>query len=127
MITKRQYEVARLYAAGHPRKEVARRLGITACTVRAHIRLVYARLGVTHRRHLATALMSATIGERSRENKFGFRPGQLLRVVGGRRAGRTGTFVRLSDGKSVILRIGAADVLVMAHHCEAVDDIQAAA
>lgn len=55
-LTDRQRELMSLVAAGHSNAQVARRLGITTGTVRAHLQQIYARLGV-HGRGEAVALL----------------------------------------------------------------------
>ena len=55
-----QHKVARLYAAGLPASEIARRQGVKLRTVRSHIEAVYQRLGVC-RRDLARALLTADV------------------------------------------------------------------
>jgi DNA-binding CsgD family transcriptional regulator len=48
-LTERQQEVMRLVAAGLTNAQIARRLQISADTVRKHLENIYATLGVTHR------------------------------------------------------------------------------
>jgi DNA-binding NarL/FixJ family response regulator len=45
----REREVLALVAAGHPNKTIARRLGISEKTVKAHLTSVYRQIGVTDR------------------------------------------------------------------------------
>jgi DNA-binding NarL/FixJ family response regulator len=52
-LTEREREVLRLIGEGHPNKTIARRLGITERTVKAHLTSVYQRLGVTDRTQAA--------------------------------------------------------------------------
>jgi DNA-binding NarL/FixJ family response regulator len=49
LLTGREREVLDLVAAGQPNKVIARRLGISERTVKAHLTSVYHRLGVTDR------------------------------------------------------------------------------
>lgn len=52
-LTGREREVLRMVGDGHPNKTIARRLGITERTVKAHLTSVYQRLGVTDRTQAA--------------------------------------------------------------------------
>ncbi|HEX7642119.1 MAG TPA: response regulator transcription factor [Burkholderiaceae bacterium] len=52
-LTEREWEVARAVAAGASNKEVARQLGITERTVKAHVGVILGKLEVPDRLHLA--------------------------------------------------------------------------
>lgn len=52
-LTSREREVLRMVGDGHPNKTIARRLGITERTVKAHLTSVYQRLGVADRTQAA--------------------------------------------------------------------------
>ena len=52
-LTDREREVLRLVGEGLPNKSIARRLGITERTVKAHLTSVYQQLGVTDRTQAA--------------------------------------------------------------------------
>lgn len=52
-LTEREREVLRMIGEGHPNKTIARRLGITERTVKAHLTSVYQRIGVTDRTQAA--------------------------------------------------------------------------
>lgn len=52
-LTQRELEVARMIAAGASNKEVARGLGITERTVKAHAGSIFGKLGARDRLHLA--------------------------------------------------------------------------
>lgn len=52
-LTARQLDVARLVGEGANNKEIARRLGITDRTVKAHLTTIFEKLGVTDRLQLA--------------------------------------------------------------------------
>ena len=52
-LTKRELEVARLVANGSSNKEIARQLGITERTVKAHVGAVFQKLNVRDRLQLA--------------------------------------------------------------------------
>jgi two-component system nitrate/nitrite response regulator NarL len=55
-LSAREIEVARAVAEGHSNKEVARLLGITERTVKAHLGAVFDKLGVRDRLHLVLRL-----------------------------------------------------------------------
>lgn len=52
-LTRRQYGVLELVAAGHPNKVIANRLGVSDHTVKLHIHNIIGRLGVTNRTQAA--------------------------------------------------------------------------
>ena len=52
-LTAREREVLRMVGEGQPNKTIARRLGISERTVKAHLTSVYQRLGVTDRTQAA--------------------------------------------------------------------------
>jgi two-component system nitrate/nitrite response regulator NarL len=58
-LSAREIEVARAVAEGHSNKEVARILGITERTVKAHLGSVFEKLGVRDRLHLVLRLSDA--------------------------------------------------------------------
>jgi DNA-binding CsgD family transcriptional regulator len=55
-LTERERQIARLAAAGVPSREIADQLYISTRTVENHLQRVYAKLAVTGRAELATAL-----------------------------------------------------------------------
>lgn len=55
-LTEREREVARVVASGASNKEVARQLGITERTVKAHLTTILEKLGVRDRLQLALAV-----------------------------------------------------------------------
>jgi DNA-binding CsgD family transcriptional regulator len=59
-LTPRQNELLRLLAAGHTNTQIARRLGISESTVRAHLENIYQRLNVSSR----TAAVTRAFPER---------------------------------------------------------------
>lgn len=48
-LTPREREVVQLLTAGHPNKEIARRLGLQEITVKVHLKGIYRKLGVVSR------------------------------------------------------------------------------
>jgi DNA-binding CsgD family transcriptional regulator len=55
-LSSREYGVARLLAQGHSYKKIAETIGCSPFTVRNHIQVVYAKLGVNNKVSLARAL-----------------------------------------------------------------------
>lgn len=56
-LTEREQQVMKLIASGSGYREVAAELGISACTVKAHIANIFAKLGIPRRRRgIAEAL-----------------------------------------------------------------------
>lgn len=58
ILTQREREITRLVAAGQPNKVVAATLNISPWTVSAHLRRIFAKLGVTSR----AAMVAKTVG-----------------------------------------------------------------
>ena len=55
-LTAREREIAGLVAAGRTNREVAEQLVLSTRTIEAHLRSIYAKLGVRSRTELAHAL-----------------------------------------------------------------------
>ncbi len=55
-LTKRQQEVAALLQEGYPNKEIAKRLGLSPDTVKAHMAAIFRTLGVNNRTAAVKAL-----------------------------------------------------------------------
>ena len=53
-LTRRQWELLRLVAAGHTNAQIARRLGVSEGTVRIHLQNIYGRLQVSNRTAVVT-------------------------------------------------------------------------
>lgn len=53
-LSERELEVLRLVADGHANKEVGRRLHVMEDTVKAHLKSIFGKLGVTDRTHAVT-------------------------------------------------------------------------
>lgn len=56
-LSRREAEVASLLLAGHPNKEIARKLGVAEITVRFHLRQVYRKLGARSRTDAVRMMM----------------------------------------------------------------------
>jgi len=61
-LTPRQWELLRLLAAGYTNTQIARRLGVTEGTVRAHLENIYKRLQVSSRTAAVTRAFPDRIG-----------------------------------------------------------------
>ena len=111
-LTHAEHETARMWAAGMPRQEIAQRRGVHADTVDNLRRRAEAKLGVAprDRRQLAQALLTARVAARhgGRINREGLRPGDSVRIVGGRFAGRAGVYVRSANSYQVRIQVGGA-------------------
>jgi len=59
-LTPRQREIFDLIVVGQSNKEIARKLGLSASTVKIHVAKLFDRLGVHHRS--AVALAGANLG-----------------------------------------------------------------
>jgi DNA-binding CsgD family transcriptional regulator len=115
-LTPRQYEVARMVAAGLPRPEIARRLGITRGTLDIHIRRVYDRVGVGSPRELAPALADVRIylNRGGVPNRFGLRPGDPVVLTGGRFAGRPASYAGHNSTRQIRVQVGGGVFSVLA-------------
>ena len=56
LLTARELQIAVLFAQGLAHKAISRRLGTSSITVSAHLRRVYAKLGVRRRSTLAARI-----------------------------------------------------------------------
>jgi DNA-binding CsgD family transcriptional regulator len=106
VLTPRQHDVMRLYAAGHPRAEISRRLGIAIGTIDVYIAKARNRLGFESRRECAAMLEHVRVDCVWRSNGLGIRRGDAVRVTGGRYAGRVGTFWRIANATQAYVVIG---------------------
>lgn len=123
VLTPAQHKVARLYAAGLPASEIARRQGVKLRTVRSHIEAVYQRLGVC-RRDLARALLTAdvqTVMTRP-ANRAGMRRGDPVQMIGGRFAGKTGVYYGHSNGQQWKIEINGVAFHIMAKYVEPINN-----
>ena len=121
MLTPRQYDAARLIAAGVQRAEAARRLGVTCSTIDQHIRSASRRLGVEGRRELAAALLTCEVAKRPHPSRTGLVRGQAVRIVGGRYAGRDAIYLKLANRYQALVAIGAGQVAVTARFVAAAE------
>jgi DNA-binding CsgD family transcriptional regulator len=123
-LTPAQYDVARLYATGLPRIEIARRLGISprAVSDRMYIVRRHLGIGVRERRELAAVLPRCRVMPLFRRNALGFFAGDTLAITGGLYAGRTGTYVSRSNTRQVLVRVGCGVVSLRAAYLQKLDD-----
>ena len=56
VLSRREFEIARAYAAGGSYRDIAERLFISPSTVRTHLSTIYRKLGVSTKIELAKAL-----------------------------------------------------------------------
>jgi two-component system NarL family response regulator len=62
-LTRRQVQILQLYADGHATAGVAKRLGLSAETIRTHTKAILARLGARDRAHAVAIAMRASLIE----------------------------------------------------------------
>ena len=105
-LTPGQHAVARLYAAGLPRAEIGRRLGIAPATVHVHLSRIHDRTGIDSRRAMAAALPTCEVAIRRRMNALGIPVGAPVEIIGGIYAGRRGTFLRVANSDQVTIQVG---------------------
>lgn len=120
-VTPREHEYARLAATLLPRREIARRLNVSVGTVNTTLRHVYEKLGVHSRRELAPLIPTLHV-ERiktgGRVSSLGLKPGDAVRVTGGRFAGCAGTYVSWHNGMTVRIQIGGGRFSITRRYVE---------
>lgn len=130
-LTPAQHRVARLYATGVPTPEILRRLAIGRRTLYTHLRRVRDALGVRDRRSIAAALPSVVVatayGRPARVSRFGFHPGETVRIVGGLYAGREAVYEVASSAQQVKVRIGGARIAVTVRYVQRIETARVAA
>lgn len=127
-VTSSEHEVARLWASGLSCAAIATRRGTSRSTTCTLLQRAKARLGVQDRRALAIRLAAGVaIDERPRTgrplevSRFGYRPGERVRIIGGRYAGRYGVYRAAHSGLQVKVRISFGVVAVMARFVESME------
>jgi DNA-binding NarL/FixJ family response regulator len=60
LLTTREYEIASMVARGMPNKEVARRLGLGAATIKNHVHNILQKMSIQRRGEIATLLAHAS-------------------------------------------------------------------
>lgn len=76
-LTRRQWQLLRLVAAGHSNAEIAERLFVSPLTVRKHLENIFERLGVTNR----TAATAVAFPQAQHERIDNARPSSLMKGV----------------------------------------------
>ena len=112
-LTPAQHKVACMYATGMTQREIGRRLGRSGTTIKSHVEAVYAAFGVPRRDWpvLLTSLQ-VRVEKRRGANALGMRVGDPVRIVGGRFAGRAGTYAGRSNGAAWRVDINGAVFLI---------------
>jgi DNA-binding NarL/FixJ family response regulator len=72
-LTPREREVVQLLTAGHPNKEIARRLGLQEITVKVHLKGIYRKLGVVNRTQAVRSVIELGLDSSTRR-KLGTGP-----------------------------------------------------
>ncbi len=119
-ITPKRAEYARMWVAGVPHMEIARRMGVTKQTVSGMLSRIRRRYS-SDRRELAAMLGVAEIREwdgGGRPSGHGYVQGDALRIVGGRYAGRDGTYVSACNSHQVRVQVGGAVLAIRVHYLE---------
>ena len=65
-LTPREREVVQLLTAGHPNKEIARRLGLQEITIKVHLKGIYRKLGVVNRTQAVRTVMELGLDSTTR-------------------------------------------------------------
>ena len=104
MLTDREEEVLRLVTEGLPNKIIARRLGISERTVKAHLTHIFQRLGVSDRTQ-AALWATRRSSERGREYSLGFHVAGACTARDARKrlsgAGFLGLRLKMPHGKAL--------------------------
>jgi DNA-binding CsgD family transcriptional regulator len=115
VLTRMQYEYARLAAAGHRTAEIARRMKVTAGTVGKMVGEARRRLGVDTR-GLAHALEGCVVRNDPGGWTVRIKRGDPVHMTGGLYAGRVGEYDSSINGKQVYVRIGGARLALRRAH-----------
>lgn len=120
ILTPALYEVARMRAAGLPTAEIVRRTGKHRGTIQKQVSQVNKVVG-RDRVALARALEDCVIvNKRTYLSRFGFQPGDTVKLVGGRMAGRVGTYLKMKNSTQCFVNVNGALLQPMAKHLELV-------
>lgn len=124
-LTESEHEVARLWACGLSCAAIAARRGTSRSTVTTLLSRAKESLGVRDRREIAARIadgvliQTAPIGRPARTSRFGWKPGQRVRLIGGRYAGREGVYRAAYSARQVQVAIGAGVIRALARNVEA--------
>ena len=132
VLTSSEHDVACLWAAGLSCAAIAARRGTSRSTATTLLSRAKRELGVRDRRALAVQLAAGVaIDEQPRTgrpigvSRFGYQPGQRVRIVGGRYVGREGIYRAAHSSRQVQVRIGGGVVAITARFVEAIEQVQA--
>lgn len=115
VITRTQFEYARLAAAGLRRKEIARRMQVTAGAVDRMVTRACLRL-LVDRRGLARALADCEVRNDPGGRRGCLKRGDPVLVTGGKYAGRGGAYDSSINSRQVYVRIGSAVLAIQRGH-----------
>lgn len=125
-LTPAQHEVARLWASGLSCAAIAARRGTCRSTATTLLASAQRALGVSDRRALAARLAvgvplkpAKPPGRPARTSRFGFEPGERVRLVGGRYAGRVAVYRAAHSARQVKVQVGGGVVAVLVENVEA--------
>lgn len=121
LLSPLQYEIARLYATGLPAHEIAVRAGTTYGSVKCQLPRLRKRLGVSTRRDFAAVLERCEVRPPralNKPNRLGMHQGDAVRFVSGPHAGKDGIYLRSVNSHQWRVRIGTAEIAVMAKHIQ---------
>ena len=132
VLTASEHDVTRLWAAGLSCAAIAARRGTSRSTVTTLLSRAKRELGVRDRRALAIRLAAGVeIDEQPRTgrpigvSRFGYPPGQPVRIIGGRYMGREGIYRAAHSARQVQVRIGAGIVAITARFVEPIEQAPA--
>lgn len=125
-LTPAQHEVARLWACGLSCAAIAARRGTCRSTSTTLLASAQRALGVSDRRALAARLQqgvslrsSKPPGRPARTSRFGFEPGERVRLVGGLYAGRDAVYRAAHSARQIKVQVGCGIVAVLVENVEA--------
>jgi DNA-binding CsgD family transcriptional regulator len=126
ILTHAEHEVARLWAAGLSCAAIAARRGTSRSTSTALLARAKRALCADDRREVAARIVAGVQieshqahGRPARTSRFGFQPGQRVRMTGGLYAGREGFSRAAHSAVQIKVAIGAGVVAVGARFVEA--------
>jgi DNA-binding CsgD family transcriptional regulator len=126
VLTHAEHEVARLWAAGLSCAAIASRRGTSRSTATTLLVRAKRALGADDRWQIAARIVEGvqiesgqSLGRPARTSRFGFEPGQRVRMTGGLYAGREGFYRAAHSAVQIKVAIGAGVVAVGARFVEA--------
>lgn len=126
VLTQAEHEVARLWAAGLSCAAIAARRGTSRSTSTSLLARAKRALCADDRRDVAARIVAGVtiesgqkLGRPARTSRFGFQPGQRVRMIGGLYAGREGVYRAAHSAVQIKVAIGAGVIAVGARFVEA--------